>query len=182
MTSPSPTIGRLAQQARQLVSSPSEATLEIDGERQRHTGACSVGLAEHGGIPAFFCSPNSALAASAELGRPAVLVLRSDDGAAPTFARLVGVLVRAGYEDVDGVEVVRVNLDPARVSLHAHEHDGAGTEVPLEAYLAAEFTHPTSTSSPGRSSSTPTARTAQTCARPSLAPSASRVTTSSLRR
>lgn len=142
MTSPSPTIGRLAQQARRLVSSPSEATLEIDGERQRHSGQCSVGLAEHGGVPAFFCSPTSALVESADLGRPAILVLRSDAEASPIFARLVGVLVRAGYEDVNGVEVVRVNLDPARVSLHQDERDVAGTEVPLDAYLGAEFVHP----------------------------------------
>lgn len=142
MTTPSPTTSRLAQQARRLVSAPSEATLEIDGERQRHSGACSVGLAEHGGVPAFFCSPTSALVEAADHGRPAILVLRSDTEQSPIFARLIGVLVRDGYEDVDGVEVVRVNLDPARVSLHQDERDVVGTEVPLEAYLGADFTHP----------------------------------------
>ena len=64
-------------------------------------------------------------------------MLRSDAQAVPTFVRLVGVLVRAGTEDVDGVEVVRVDLTPARVSLHRDERDATGVEVPLDAYLGA---------------------------------------------
>lgn len=71
-----------------------------------------------------------------------MLVLRSDEVGHPRFARVVGVLSRGPVELVDGVEVVRVELEPARVSLHRDEQDGSGTEVPLEAYLAAECPHP----------------------------------------
>jgi hypothetical protein len=129
---------QLALQARTALADADAVTLLIEGVGSVPTRSPTVLLHDNDGQPTFLCDPGSPVTPAARRGCAATLSVVVRDPTLQLTVLVCGRLTRLGVEEVDGVQVEVVGLEPDQV-----EGDDPGKpnvlqyRVPLELYRRA---------------------------------------------
>jgi Protein of unknown function (DUF2470) len=131
---------QLALQARTALADARSVTLLIEGVGRVPANSASVLLHDNDGLPTFLCDPGSPVTPAARRGCAAMLSVPVRDHRQQLTVLVCGRLARLGAEEVDGVQVDVVGLEPDQVVVECDDPSRPNVLqycVPLELYRRA---------------------------------------------